>query len=53
MLQDWYLKRWKYAKRNISVEQYTKYLISIVETFCLSPEHEIKCKKTRGENGLH
>ncbi len=40
MLQDWYLKRWKYAKRNISVEQYAKYLISIVETFCLSPEHK-------------
>lgn len=45
MLQDWYLKRWKYAKRNISVEQYAKFLISIIETFCLSPEYESKCKK--------
>lgn len=44
MLQDWYLKRWKYAKRNISVEQYVKFLISIIETFCLSPEYENKCK---------
>jgi AcrR family transcriptional regulator len=52
MLQDWYLKRWKYAKRNISVEQYAKYLISIVETFCLSPEHK-KMYETRGGNGLH
>lgn len=52
MLQDWYLKRWKYAKRNISVEQYAKYLISIIEAFCLSPE-DAKMKKIRGENGLH
>jgi len=44
MLQDWYLKRWKYAKRNISVEKYAKYLISIIETFCLSPEYENKHK---------
>ena len=44
MLQDWYLKRWKYAKRNISVEQYAKHLISIVETFCLSTEHKNKRK---------
>ncbi|MDQ1330125.1 MAG: tetR-type protein [Thermodesulfobacteriota bacterium] len=36
MLQDWYLKRWKYAKRNISVESYANYLISIIENFCLS-----------------
>ena len=53
MLQDWYLKRWKYAKRNISVEQYAKHLISIVETFCLSTEHKKKRKYTRGENGFH
>ncbi len=44
MLQDWYLKRWKYAKRNISVEQYAKYLISIIETFCLSTEYNRKLK---------
>ena len=53
MLQDWYLKRWKYAKRNISVEQYAKYLISIIETFCLSQRHKKKRKTTRGENELH
>ena len=47
MLQDWYLKRWKYAKRNISVEKYAKYLISIIETFCLSPEYENKFKINR------
>lgn len=53
MLQDWYLKRWKYAKRNISVEQYAKYLIFIIETFCLSPEHKKSMKKTRVDNGIH
>ncbi|RPH51508.1 MAG: TetR/AcrR family transcriptional regulator [Desulfobacteraceae bacterium] len=52
MLQDWYLKRWKYAKRNISVEQYAKHLINMVETFCLSAEYD-KSKKSGGENGSH
>lgn len=32
MLQDWYLKRWKYKKRNISVEAYADFVISFVET---------------------
>ena len=40
ILQDWYLKRWKYAKRNISIDQYAQYVISIVEKICLSPEHK-------------
>ncbi len=33
MLQDWYLKRWKYTKRNISVEDYANFLISFVKGF--------------------
>ena len=33
MLQDWYLKRGKYAKRNVSVDQYAAYLIEFVESF--------------------
>jgi len=52
MLQDWYLKRWKYAKRNISVEQYAKYLTGIIEAFCLSPENS-KIIKARSKNELH
>jgi AcrR family transcriptional regulator len=47
MLQDWYLKRWKYAKRNISVERYANYLISFIETFCLSPENNKSLKNKR------
>lgn len=31
MLQDWYLKRPKYARRKISVDQYCQYLISFLE----------------------
>ena len=37
MLQDWYLKRWKYAKRNVSVDEYADFLIEWVESFVLGP----------------
>ena len=33
MLQDWYLKRWKYKRRKISVDEYADYLIEFVESF--------------------
>jgi len=33
MLQDWYLKRWKYARRNVSVEKYAAFVIDLVETY--------------------
>jgi AcrR family transcriptional regulator len=36
MLQDWYLKRWKYARRRISVEKYAGFLIDFVESFLLA-----------------
>jgi AcrR family transcriptional regulator len=52
MLQDWYLKRWKYAKRNISVERYAEYLTGMIEAFCLSPGNSNN-KKARSENGLY
>jgi AcrR family transcriptional regulator len=35
MLQDWYLKRWKYAKRRVSVEAYANALLDFVEAFSL------------------
>jgi len=35
MLQDWYLKRWKYARRRISVEKYAGFLIDFVESYLL------------------
>jgi len=33
MLQDWYLKRWKYSKRNITVDEYAEFIIRLIETF--------------------
>ncbi|HHO76216.1 MAG TPA: TetR/AcrR family transcriptional regulator [Deltaproteobacteria bacterium] len=30
MLQDWYLKRWKYEKRNVSVEEYAGFLMEVL-----------------------
>jgi TetR/AcrR family transcriptional regulator, cholesterol catabolism regulator len=32
MLQDWYLKRWKYAGRRISVDQYADFLVGFMES---------------------
>jgi len=31
LLQDWYLKRWKYVQRKVSIEQYADFIISFVE----------------------
>ncbi len=31
MLQDWYLKRWKYSRRGIGVEAYADYVTNLIE----------------------
>ncbi len=33
LLQDWYLKRWKYHRRKISVEAYGDFVISIIRAY--------------------
>lgn len=33
MLQEWYLKRWKYLRRKISVEKYGETVLSFIENF--------------------
>ncbi len=33
MLQDWYLKTWKYQGRMVSVEDYARFLIEMMESF--------------------
>ena len=33
MLQDWYLKKWKYNKRKISVDQYASFIIEFIESY--------------------
>lgn len=35
MMQDWYLKQWKYAQRKISVEEYAGFVITMVESFIM------------------
>ncbi|RLB92804.1 MAG: TetR/AcrR family transcriptional regulator [Deltaproteobacteria bacterium] len=37
MLQDWYLKRGKYSKRNITVDQYAQFIIGFIRPFYLKP----------------
>jgi AcrR family transcriptional regulator len=37
VLQDWYLKRWKYARRRVGVEKYAGFLIDLIETRLLAP----------------
>jgi AcrR family transcriptional regulator len=33
LLQDWYLKRWKYNRRKISVEAYAEFVIAMVKAY--------------------
>jgi len=35
MLQDWYLKRRKYARRRVTVDQYGRFILEFVEAFIL------------------
>jgi AcrR family transcriptional regulator len=37
MLQDWYLKRYKYAKRGISVDQYAEFVLELMEKSLAAP----------------
>ncbi len=37
-LQDWYLKRWKYSRRKISVEHYARFIIDFTESFVLAKD---------------
>jgi AcrR family transcriptional regulator len=32
MLQDWYVKRWKYARRQVTVEDYAAFVIEFIES---------------------
>jgi TetR/AcrR family transcriptional regulator, cholesterol catabolism regulator len=33
MMQDWYLKKWKYKQRNVTVEMYAQFVIDVTESF--------------------
>jgi AcrR family transcriptional regulator len=36
MLQDWYLKRWKYTKRKVTVDHYASFMIEFIESYIKS-----------------
>lgn len=36
LLQDWYVKRWKYTRRRVSVEAYAGFMIAFVESAILA-----------------
>lgn len=38
MLQDWYLKRWKYSRRKVTVEDYADFIINLIESFIMPEE---------------
>lgn len=38
MLQDWYLKRWKYSKREITVDQYAEFVLGFIESYYLDKQ---------------
>jgi AcrR family transcriptional regulator len=40
MLQDWYLKRWKYRRRKVSVEDYARFITDFVESYLLPSENQ-------------
>ncbi|MEZ4526846.1 MAG: TetR/AcrR family transcriptional regulator [Desulfobacterales bacterium] len=37
MLQEWYINRWKYAKKNVSVDQYADFVLQFIEVFYRTP----------------
>ncbi|MGE0084076.1 MAG: TetR/AcrR family transcriptional regulator [Desulfococcaceae bacterium] len=38
MLQEWYIRRWKYAKKNVSVDQYADFVLEFIEIFYRKPD---------------
>ena len=36
LLQDWYLKRWKYSRRGVGPDVYADWVIGFVEAFLTS-----------------
>ncbi len=36
MLQDWYVKRWKYSRRRVSVDAYADFVIFVIESIVMS-----------------
>lgn len=43
MLQDWYLKRWKYERRKVTVEEYGEFLVDLVLSYILIRDEKKAC----------
>ena len=52
MLQDWYLKRRKYARRRITVDQYAKFVLRFVESFICDPRQHSKFISDSNSKGV-
>ena len=53
MLQDWYLKRKKYAKRNIPVDRYAGFVLDFIDAYYLKAQ-PLHVHAQRGHrDGLH
>jgi AcrR family transcriptional regulator len=48
LLQDWYLKRWKYSSRGVSVEGYSAFIIEFIESYLARGERKPAAKKPVG-----
>ena len=45
MVQDWFLKRSKYARRKISVDRYARFILKFVESFILCRSESIETRR--------
>ncbi|MBF0453112.1 MAG: TetR/AcrR family transcriptional regulator [Candidatus Magnetomorum sp.] len=41
MQQEWYLKRWKYTRRNVSVDDYAACVLGFIESYCVKQEGKL------------
>ena len=44
MLQEWYIKRWKYSKRKVPVDNYAQFVLNLSERFYSTKEIHGKCE---------
>lgn len=47
LLQDWYLKRWKYRRRDVSPDSYADWVIGFVEAFLLAQQGRAQAAKVQ------
>jgi len=50
MLQDWYLKRSKYARRKISVDRYAGFILEFVASFISDVKENMQCSSQTSED---